>query len=559
MLFRSGVNVAPRGKATQKQAPTGPAVEAGRVIDGRFEPTAAGPRPGASPEDPWWEVDLGSLHPITQIVVRHDRGILGDRLKNFRLVVLDDGRKEVFAAHGKADEALRLPFTPVSEADRMAAVVRRAAFAALAGVRGREAEAFKRIAPFVRAPDDRDAAIRALAAIPVAKWPAEEAVPLLDGLVEEMKKASAEQRSSDAGLAAWQFAENLTTLLPPAEGKGRRAVLAGLGVRVVKIGTVYERMAYDKETIAVQAGKPVLFVLENADVMPHNFVITKPGRMQALGELAEASAQNPAFARQNFVPQSADVLVASTLMQPQGAQRITFNVPTEPGVYPYVCTYPGHWRRMFGAMYVVADLEGYLADPAAYLAAHPLEIRDELLKDRRPRTEWTLADLEGNIASMEKGRSFVHGRELFRTASCVSCHKMGDAGNAFGPELAKLDAKMTPVEIARHVLEPSLRIDEKYRSTTILTDDGRSITGLVVEETPMELAVVENPVAKAEPVRIKKNEIDERSTSPVSIMPKGLLDKLTRDEVLDLIAYVAARGQESSCLFNPDGCPHHGK
>ena len=40
-------------------------------------------------------------------------------------------------------------------------------------------------------------------------------------------------------------------------------------------------------------------------------------------------------------------------------------------------------------------------------------------------------------------------------------------------------------------------------------------------------------------------------------MPKGLLDKLTRDEVLDLVAYVAARGEESSALFSPDGCPHH--
>jgi putative heme-binding domain-containing protein len=233
-------------------------------------------------------------------------------------------------------------------------------------------------------------------------------------------------------------------------------------------------------------------------------------------------------------------------------------VPTAPGVYPYVCTYPGHWRRMFGAMYVVDDLEAYLADPAAYLAAHPLEIKDELLKDRRPRTEWTLADLQADLAGMEKGRSFIHGRELFRTSSCISCHKMGEAGNAFGPELAKLDAAMTPLEIARHILEPSLRIDEKYRSTTILTDDGRSVTGLVVEETPAELALVENPVAKADPVRIKKSEIDERATSPVSIMPKGLLDKLTRDEVLDLVAYVAARGQESSCLFNPDGCPLHG-
>ena len=558
-VYVDGVNVAPRGKATQKQAPKGPAVDAGLVIDGKVEPKAAGPRPGGSPEDPWWEVDLGSLHPIGKVVVRHTAGVLSDRLKNFKLVVLDDDREQVFAVEGKADESLRLEVAMQSEAERMAGVVRRAAFAALAGVRGRESDAFKRIAPFVGEVGDRDAAIRALAAIPVAKWPADEAVPLLNVLVEDMKNASADQRSTDAGLAAWQFAENLTTLLPPAEGKARRKVLADLGVRVVKIGTVYERMAYDKETVAVQAGKPVLFVLENVDAMPHNFVIARPGSMQAVGELAEKEAQNPAFARQNFVPKSSDVLAASTLMQPQASQRVTFTAPTQPGVYPYVCTYPGHWRRMFGAMYVVDDLEAYLADPAAYLASHPLEIKDDLLKDRRPRTEWTLSDLEGSVAGLEKGRSFVHGRELFRTASCVSCHKMGDAGNAFGPELATLDAKMTPLEITRHILEPSLKIDEKYRSTTILTDDGRSITGLVVEETPTEVAVVENPVAKADPVRIKKSDIDDRSTSPVSIMPKGLLDKLTRDEVLDLIAYVAARGQESSCLFNPDGCPHHGK
>jgi putative heme-binding domain-containing protein len=558
-VYAGDTNLARTGKAAQKPGPNAADNRPDIVIDGKVDPKNGGPRPGASPEDPWWEVDLGSLHPLTRIVVRHKSGILGDRLKNFKLVVLDDGRKEVFATDGKADDSLRAEIALVSEAERMAAVVRRAAFAALAGVRGRETETFKKIAPFVKDEGDRDAAIRALAVIPVAKWPAEEAAPLLDTLIDGMKRSSSEARSSDAGLAAWQFAENLTTLLPAAEGTARRKVLADLGVRVVKIGTVYERMAYDKETIAVQAGRPVLFVLENADVMPHNFVITKPGRMQPLGELAETSAQNPAFAKQNFVPQSPDVLVASTLMQPQGVQRITFNVPTEPGVYPYVCTYPGHWRRMFGAMYVVNDLDAYLADPSAYLAAHPLEIKDDLLKDRRPRTEWTLADLEGSVLGLEKGRSFVHGRELFRTASCISCHKMGDAGNAFGPELAKLEAKMTPLEITKHILEPSLKIDEKYRSTTILTDDGRSITGLVVEETPTEVAIVENPVAKADPVRIKTSDIDERSTSPVSIMPKGLLDKLTRDEVLDLIAYVAARGQESNCLFNPDGCPHHGK
>ncbi len=557
-VFSGGVNVALGGTASQKNTAEGGV--AGRAIDGNPDPdfqkgSQTHSEPGTN--DPWWEVDLGTPRIVERVMIHNRQGALGTRLKEFKITVLDGDRKEVFMAENQPAPELTAEFEMAPKPEMLAVAVRRAAFAALAGVRGRERETFEKLAPYVRSGVDRDAAIRALATIPISAWPADQAEPLLDALTGAMKAATAAERASDSGLAAWQFAENLTTLLPPAEGKARRAVLADLGVRVVRIGTVYERMAYDQETVAVQAGRPVLFVLENADTMPHNFVITKPGRMQAVGEQAEQEAQRPEFAKQGFVPASPDVLAASTLMQPQASQRVAFTAPTEPGVYPYVCTYPGHWRRMFGALYVVDDLESYLADSKAYLAAHPLPIKDALLEDRRPRTAWALSDLEDSLASLEKGRSFLHGRELFRTASCISCHKIGDAGNAFGPELSKLDAAMTPVEIARHILEPSLRIEEKYRATTILTDDGRAVTGLVVEETPNEVAIVENPLAKADPLRIPRAEIEERTTSPVSIMPKGLLDKLSRDEVLDLIAYVAARGQESSSLFSPDGCPHH--
>lgn len=557
-VYAGNDNLARAGKASQINVAAGG--EPGRAIDGNADPEYG--KNGQTHtqegiENPWWEVDLGSPKAIDRIVVFNRGDGLAGRLKGFRLTILDGERQEVFKVENQPAPEASSEIAVASEEVRLTAAVRRAAFAALAGVRGREQEVFERIAPFVIKGEDRDAAIAALEKIPLALWPAAQAAPMLDALLESMRTAAVEQRSSDAGLAAWQFAENLTTLLPAAEGKSRRAELADLGVRVVRIGTVYERMNYDKETIAVQAGKPVLFVLQNSDVMPHNFVVAKPGTMQALGEIAEKLSQDASFAKRAFVPESADVLVASTLLQPQASQKLTFNAPTEPGVYPYVCTYPGHWRRMYGAMYVVDDLEGYLADPAAYLAAHSLPIKDDLLKDRRPRTEWTLADLEGSVNGMEKGRSFVHGRELFRTASCVSCHKLGEVGNQFGPELAKLNDKMDALEITKHILDPSLRIEEKYRSTTIVTEDGRRLTGLVVADTPEELALVENPVASAEPVRIKKTDIGERVTSPVSIMPKGLLDKLTRDEVLDLVAYVTARGEESSALFSPDGCPHH--
>jgi hypothetical protein len=79
---------------------------------------------------------------------------------------------------------------------------------------------------------------------------------------------------------------------------------------------------------------------------------------------------------------------------------------------------------------------------------------------------------------------------------------------------------------------------------------------LVVAETPDMVKVLENPLAKADAVVLKKSSIAERKKSPTSIMPKGLLDKMTREEILDLIAYVAAKGDQRSPLFQ--GGHEHG-
>jgi hypothetical protein len=81
---------------------------------------------------------------------------------------------------------------------------------------------------------------------------------------------------------------------------------------------------------------------------------------------------------------------------------------------------------------------------------------------------------------------------------------------------------------------------------------------LVVEETPDEVKVIENPLAKNEPVTLKKSEIAEHVKSNVSMMPQGLLDKLTREEILDLIAYITARGDEHHMLFEGGHDHHHG-
>ena len=72
---------------------------------------------------------------------------------------------------------------------------------------------------------------------------------------------------------------------------------------------------------------------------------------------------------------------------------------------------------------------------------------------------------------------------------------------------------------------------------------------MVVEETDDVVKVVIDPVAKGEPTVIKKSQIEERVKTKTSLMPQGLVNKLSREEILDLIAYVFARGDQKNKLF----------
>ena len=77
---------------------------------------------------------------------------------------------------------------------------------------------------------------------------------------------------------------------------------------------------------------------------------------------------------------------------------------------------------------------------------------------------------------------------------------------------------------------------------------------MIVSETPTEVKVLVDPLSKGEPAVLQVAEIEERRKSPTSIMPQGLLSKLTREEILDLLAYVYARGDMKHELF---GEHHH--
>jgi putative heme-binding domain-containing protein len=556
-VFSDGQNVAREGQASQKNTANGGLAQ--RALDGNSDGSFAAGGQTHSEEntpDPWWEVDLGREFPIQSIAIdNRTDGDLGKRLEGFTLKLLDNQRNVVFVRQEiPAPQPTATLSTQV--ASRHARLVR-AAMLALAAVRGQEAPTFKAIAPFVSEDTARPAAIAALQRIPAAYWPADAAPPLADALLGAIRKLSTRERTTPEALDALQFGYALAARLPADRARAVRRELGELGVPVVRVGTLTDRMLFDRERLVVEAGKPVEFVFENTDIMPHNFVIVRPGALEETGLAAEAQATQPGALERHYVPASDKILLSSRLLQPRQSQKLSFAVPREPGIYPYVCTYPGHWRRMFGALYVVENLEEYLADAEACLAAHPLPVHDPLLKFNRPRKEWKLEELAASIEQLEHGRSFSTGKEMFQVAGCVACHKLNGAGQEFGPDLAKLDPKFRPLDILKEILDPSAKINEKFQTYTFETKAGKVITGLVLEENKNTIRVIENPLLKAGPIVLQVSEIAERQKSATSIMPKGLFDKLTLEEILDLLAYVSARGNPKSPLFE-GGHDHHG-
>ncbi len=551
-VLRNGENLARLGTATQSSTShSGAAARAidgnrsGRYNDGGQTHTAE------TTADPWWELDLKQDQDIDTIRIfnRTDEQ-LGQRLAGFTLQVLDQNRTVLFQVSDQPApaESIDIP----TEITDLATRIRQAAIAAIAQVPGREQGLFEQFSQLILSNDQAETAMRAAQRLPTTAWQSASLSTLAETIVTRLIAVPVEQRGQPQTLELIQFGEQLAAALPPAEAHALRSQLSTLGVKIVRLGTKPHRMAFDKTTLVVPAGQAVVMFFENTDMMPHNVVITEPGSMQEIGEQAELESQQPGAQAKHYVPNNSKILVSSKLIQPQETQRLEFVAPQKPGIYPYVCTYPGHWRRMYGAMYVVASPADFQADPTAYIAANKLVIRDDLLAlVNRTVTEWKLGDLSPAIASeFTSGRDYESGSQMFILASCISCHKMNDKGYELGPDLTKLDPKWTVEETLNHLLEPSTKIDDKYRTQIFQLDTGNVVSGVVVFEDDRIVRLVENPLQESNPTTVDKDSIEGRRVSEISIMPKGLLDSLSKEEILDLMAYLTAQGKPDHPIYS---------
>jgi uncharacterized cupredoxin-like copper-binding protein len=120
----------------------------------------------------------------------------------------------------------------------------------------------------------------------------------------------------------------------------------------IEISTIPERMLFTVDKFVVKAGQPVRLLFTNPDATQHNLVIIQPGQNERIGFAANEMAKDPSGVTKDFIPDIPGILHHTKLLGPDEAQVLRFNAPTEPGIYPYICTFPGHWFMMKGEMIV---------------------------------------------------------------------------------------------------------------------------------------------------------------------------------------------------------------
>jgi putative heme-binding domain-containing protein len=162
--------------------------------------------------------------------------------------------------------------------------------------------------------------------------------------------------------------------------------------------------------------------------------------------------------------------------------------------------------------------------------------------------EWTTADLQPLLEQVGKGRNFARGKQLFSEAQCSACHRYGDHGGAIGPDLTAVATRFKRQDILEASTEPSKVLSEQYANTVIETTKGTVVIGRITDETPEKVVIRPNPLESAT-VTIKKSEIESRQPSKISPMPMGLLNTLSKDEILDLLAYLESLGDSKHPNF----------
>ena len=150
---------------------------------------------------------------------------------------------------------------------------------------------------------------------------------------------------------------------------------------------------------------------------------------------------------------------------------------------------------------------------------------------------WTTPDVAGLLGTGD----VLRGKGIWREAQCAACHRLGGEGGAVGPDLTGVGSRYARIDILKSITEPSAVVSEQFQATLFTLRDGGTVAGRVTGEAGGSVQVLVDPVAGTTRT-LRLDEVLSREASPVSMMPEGLMDHFTAQEMADLVAYLERPG-----------------
>lgn len=196
-------------------------------------------------------------------------------------------------------------------------------------------------------------------------------------------------------------------------------------------------------------------------------------------------------------------------------------------------------------------------DGQAVAASRPstvLGTAPSLSKGQSPKKfyrEWTMKELLPAVADLGSGRDWAKGRELFRQTGCGLCHAMGaeSEGNGLAPDLTGVASTVTREFILQSILEPSATINGRFFHSKFTLKNGDVVTGSVIETLDKKILIAPVMMNAHVTVEIAEADVKVEEPSPVSPMPAGLVNELTREEIVELMAFLDAGGDRTAAVY----------
>jgi putative heme-binding domain-containing protein len=165
--------------------------------------------------------------------------------------------------------------------------------------------------------------------------------------------------------------------------------------------------------------------------------------------------------------------------------------------------------------------------------------------------EWTMADLLPSVVDLGVGRDWTQGRQLFREGACGVCHAFGSESEGAGlaPDLTSVGATYTRDFILQSILEPSAEINGRFFHTTFTLKNGDVITGSVVDIVDKTIFVAPVMLSPQATVEIAEADVTSEAPSPISPMPAGLLNAFTKEQIIELLAFLDAGGDRNAAVY----------